>query len=188
VGMATFGHGRKATGEEAGRLGFIKVDHFTARPTLSITRPDPTTGVSATEIYSVMAAGDPQIHTHTIVPNVLVTESGRILSIDTKRIAGRIHEFGAIYQGVLGAKLEALGVSTDLDPRTKMLRLTAIPEDVVQAFSKRTTQGEGAAEEYAQQHGLVWSNMPTDQRVAMLKAALKERREGKGDDLANIAS
>ncbi|MCU0259246.1 MAG: relaxase domain-containing protein, partial [Solirubrobacteraceae bacterium] len=35
---------------ERGQLAWITVDHFTARPTVEVTRPDPATGVVATEL------------------------------------------------------------------------------------------------------------------------------------------
>ncbi len=43
VGKAGFGHGRQG-GEERGHLAWITADHFTSRPTVAVTRPDPMTG------------------------------------------------------------------------------------------------------------------------------------------------
>ncbi|PHK92880.1 aldehyde dehydrogenase [Pseudoroseomonas rhizosphaerae] len=191
VARATFGHGRSGQAEETGRLGFVSIDHFTSRPTVEISRADPTTGVQATEIYSVPVAGDPQLHSHTIVPNLVLTRSGRAMSIDTTRIAGRVHEFGAVYQALLGRNLRRLGMAVELDERTQALRLAAIPEEICQAFSKRTVNGERSAEAWARRHGYsaeAWAGMRPEQRVAMLKAAIKEGRFGKGDDLADRAA
>lgn len=191
VARATFGHGRSGKAEESGRLGFVSIDHFTSRPTVEISRADPTTGVQATEIYSVPVAGDPQLHTHTIVPNLVLTRSGRAMSIDTTRIAGRVHEFGAVYQALLGRNLRRLGMAVELDERTQALRLAAIPEEICRAFSKRTVNGERSAEEWALRHGYsaeAWAAMRPEQRIAMLKAAIKEGRFGKGDDLADLAA
>ena len=95
-------NGRASTGgrqyTEAGKIGWIAIDHFTARPTIKIRRADPETGVIGTELYTLMpkTPGDPQLHHHTIVPNVMVTESGKTIAINTKRLHGRIHDSALI--------------------------------------------------------------------------------------------
>jgi conjugative relaxase-like TrwC/TraI family protein len=190
VAFATFGHGRdESKGVEPGRMGFITVDHFTSRPTVRVARPDPTTGQVTTELYTApLVAGDVQLHTHVITPNLILTESGRAMSIDTTRIAGRVKEFGAIYQGILDRGLREMGVQTRIDPKTHTVDLPCIPDHVAVAFSKRSMNGAAAAAEYAKRQGHDWTAMPAEQRAAMLKAAIKEGRKGKGDDLANLAS
>ena len=59
IAKASFGHARSG-GEERGNLAWITFDHFTSRPTVTVTRPDPVTGVVETELHSVRVAGDPQ--------------------------------------------------------------------------------------------------------------------------------
>ena len=49
IGLAQGGKARSGP-EEPGRLAWITIEHFTARPTIEITRPDPVTGVVGTEI------------------------------------------------------------------------------------------------------------------------------------------
>jgi phage/plasmid primase-like uncharacterized protein len=188
VAWAGFGAGSRQGDPERGKIGFITIDHFTSRPTVELVRKDPTTGVVATELYSVQTAGDPQLHTHAIMPNLMVTDSGRVMSVDGGRIAGRIHEFGAVYQAILARNLRSMGIEVALDPKTGMAMLPAIPQEVSDEFSKRTNRGVQAAAEYASRLNLDWAGLSTDQKAAMLKAAIKEGRQGKGDDLANTAS
>ncbi|TPG46008.1 hypothetical protein EAH89_25635 [Roseomonas nepalensis] len=188
IAFATFGHGKdEGNGLEKGRLGFVQIDHFTARPTARVTRRDPTTGVVTDEIYTVpLTRGDPQVHTHSLLMNVMLTESGRVVSIDTTRFAKRVKEFGAVYQAVLERELRGLGVPTRMDPDTLTVDLPGIPDAVAKEFSKRTMNGQEAARSYARTLGLDWQALGGDQRVAILKAAIKEGREGKGDDLASV--
>jgi conjugative relaxase-like TrwC/TraI family protein len=166
-------------GTEPARAAWITVDHFTARPTQEATRTDPTTGEVFTELRSLRVAGDPALHSHSLVPNLVATESGRFASMDTAAFHGRIHEFGAVYQAVLGRELRAIGVEVDLDPRTNMARLPAIPEHVVEEFSKRSREGEKAARALAASEGREWDSMTPEQQAAFNKAGTHNTRQDK---------
>ena len=187
VGKAGFGHGGRV-GEERGHLAWITADHFTSRPTVAVTRPDPMTGVTDTELHSLKVAGDPQLHTHCIMPNLMVTESGRTVSINRDLFDGRIHEFGAVYQALLAKELRAIGAEVELCERTQMAKLPAIPEPVVEEFSKRTRDAEGAARAEAERRGLDWDAMSPKGRVDFLKGGAHATRQGKGDDLSDMAA
>ncbi len=187
IGRASFGHGRQG-GEERGHLAWITADHFTSRPTVAVTRPDPVTGVVDTELHSLKVAGDPQLHTHAIMPNLMVTDSGRVVSINRDLFDGRIHEFGAVHQALLAKELRAIGAEVVLDERTQMAKLPAIPETVVEEFSKRTRDAEGAARAEAERRGLDWEAMSPDSRVDFLKGGAHATRQGKGDDLSDMAA
>jgi conjugative relaxase-like TrwC/TraI family protein len=134
-------------GFEAGHIAWISFEHFTARPTAEVKRMDPDTGEVVTELHTLQpdrdpsGAGDPQLHTHCAVPNLVLTESGHRGALDLKAAHGRIHEFGAFYQAQIAANLRRVGVAVDLEERTGMARLPAIPEAVCEAFSKRTRDG-----------------------------------------------
>jgi len=187
VAKAGFGHGGRE-GEERGHVAWITADHFTSRPTVAVTRPDPVTGVVDTELHSLKVAGDPQLHTHCIMPNLMVTDSGRVVSINRDLFDGRIHEFGAVYQALLATELRAIGAEVVLDERTQMAKLPAIPDEVVEEFSKRTQDAEGAARAEADRRGLDWEAMSPDSRVDFLKGGAHATRQGKGDDLSDMAA
>lgn len=178
VAKAGFGKGH-AEGEERGSIAWISVDHFTSRPTLAITRPDPLTGVVDTEIHTVQLAGDPQLHSHNLVPNIMVTESGRVLSVKGDQLRGRIHEFGAVYQALLAQNLRGIGIDVQLDERTRMASLPAIPERVTDEFSKRTRDGEQAARDYARSQGLDWNTLSAERRIGLLKEATQKHKLAK---------
>jgi len=187
VGKAGFGHGGRE-GEERGHFAWITADHFTSRPTVTVTRPDPVTGVVDTELHSLKVAGDPQLHSHCIIPNLMVTESGRVVSINRDLFDGRIHEFGAVYQALLAKELRGIGAEVVLDERTLMAKLPAIPEMAVEEFSKRTRDAEGAARAEAERRGLDWEAMSPNSRVEFLKGGAHATRKGKGDDLSDLAA
>ena len=166
-------------GTEPGRAAWITVDHFTARPTKETVRTDPETGEVYTELRSAKVAGDPAVHSHCLVPNLIRTESGRYTAIDAVAFHGRVKEFGAVYQAILARELTALGVAVDLDPRTNMARLPAIPEHVVDEFSKRSREGEAAARAWAKRQGRDWDAMSEEQQASFRKLGTHAARQDK---------
>ena len=113
-------------GYDAGRIGWISFDHYASRPTVEVARTDPATGQPYTELVTLKVAGDPQLHTHVAVPNVVLTDDGRVGSLDLQRLSGRVHEFGALYQAYLASNLRRLGVEVALDKATGAARVTAV--------------------------------------------------------------
>ncbi|MDO9711771.1 MobF family relaxase [Paracraurococcus lichenis] len=179
IGLAQGGKARSGP-EEPARLAWITIEHFTARPTVEITRPDPLTGVVGTELYTVAAGdrvrGDPQLHTHTIVPNLMVAQSGRLAAVNRDLLQGRIHEFGAVYHAMLATHLRRLGVEVVLCERTRTARLPVVPEPVCEAFSHRTRNGTAAARAFAAEQGLDWDSLDADRKVALLKSGTQGHR------------
>ncbi|MCF3948178.1 MobF family relaxase [Acidiphilium iwatense] len=186
IGQARKGKGGQG-GTEQGRIGWITFDHYTARPTLEIARQT-SDGRTETEIVPVKIAGDPQLHTHVAVPNLIVTDSGRVVSLNTMRMHGRIHEWGAIYQAHLGQNLRRLGARVELDRTTGAARLSAVPEAIRASFSKRTRDALADAKTYAASVGADWERMSADERIKLLKGGAFASRTAKADDLSDFAS
>jgi len=186
VGQARKGKGGK-DGRELGAIGWISFDHYAARPTLEIahTKPD---GTVETELVTVKVAGDPQLHTHVAVPNVVLCPNGRVGSLDTIRMHSRIHEWGAIYQAHLAQNLRAQGAEVVLDETLGAARLAAVPEAVRAAFSKRTRDAVADAKTYARSAGADWDRMSPDERIKLLKGGAFASRTAKGDDLSDFVS
>ena len=181
-------------GTETGHVAWIGFEHFTARPTANVVVTDPATGQPYTEIHTLRqgrdpsGAGDPQLHTHCAVPNLVLTEGGHMGALDLKAAHGRIREFGAFYQAQIAANLRRVGVAVELEKRTGMARLPAISEAVCEAFSKRTRDGTEAAREEAAKRGLDWDAMLPDMQVDFLKGGTKAARKSKADDLSDFAA
>lgn len=186
IGRARKGKAGKK-GYEAGQIGWLRFDHFTSRPTVELPDVDAVSGEAFTRRFTLRVPGDPQLHTHTVVPNVVLTESGRVGGLDLKRLSGRVKELGALYQGFLAQNLRALGAEVDLDRKTGAARLTAVPETVREAFSKRTQGGLSAARTYAEVQGLDWETLDESRRIALLKQGTQgDPRQVKQDDLADF--
>ena len=176
-------------GVEPAHLAWLAFDHFTSRPTMEIADRDPATGQVFSHLATVRTAGSPNIHTHVCVPAIAVTRSGHVGALDLAELRGRVHEWGALYQGYLATALRALGVAIDLDPTTGAARVRAVPEVVRAAFSRRTTQGEAAARAYATEQGLDWDSLDARRRVGLLKAGVQgDRRGAKVDDIADVGT
>jgi len=193
IGVARRGDGGKG-GSEAGHIAWVAFEHFTARPTAEVKRADPMTGEVTTELHTLRptrdpsGAGDPQLHTHCAVPNLVLTDGGHLGALDLKAAHGRIHEFGAFYQAQITASLRRVGVAVELEQRTGMARLPAISEAVCEAFSKRTRDGTEAAREEAARRGLDWDSMTPEAQVVFLKGGTKAARKSKADDLSDFAA
>jgi len=166
-----------------GEIGWIEFDHYTARPTakIAVTEPD---GRPATVLQTVMVAGTPQLHTHVVIPNVVLTADGHVGAI-ARDFDGKVKEFGGYYQAHLAQNLRRYGTEVVLDEKTGAARLAAIPGEVRNAFSHRTQGAEQAAREYAARLGLDWDGLPPEQKIKLLKGGAKTTRQGKGDDLGD---
>ena len=157
-------------GSEAGLIAWMAFDHWTSRPTPG-------------------AAGDAQLHVHCPVLNVVRTADGRVGGLDLQRLAGRVHELGALFQANLARSLRRAGIAVALDPRHGCARITAIPDDVRTAFAKRTAIGTAAAYAQAGKLGLDWDELEERSRIALLKQGVQgDPRGGKRDDLGDRAS
>lgn len=186
IGRARKGKAGKK-GYEAGQIGWLRFDHFTSRPTVELPDVDAVSGETFTRRFTLRVPGDPQLHTHTVVPNVVLTESGRVGGLDLKRLSGRVKELGALYQAFLAQNLRALGAEVELDRKTGAARLMVVPETVREAFSKRTQGGLSAARTYAEAQGLDWETLDESRRIALLKQGTQgDPRQVKQDDLADF--
>ena len=191
IGRARMGIGGKK-GFEPGSIGWVSFDHYAARPTVAIVRPD-ADGLPATELHTLTGTGgrvpgDMQVHTHVAVFNVVETASGRVGGLDLAQLEGRIHEWGALYQAYLANNLRAHGVEVELDRSNEMARLVAVPESVVAQFSKRTIGGTEAARAYAESRGLDWDSLDPERKIGLLKSGVQNPREAKTDDVSDLAA
>ncbi len=176
-------------GYDPGRIGWISFDHYASRPTVEVARTDRATGQAYTEIVTLKVAGDPQLHTHVAVPNVVLTQDGRVGGLDLQRLKGRVHEFGALYHAYLATNLRRSGVEVVLDETTGTARVAAIEDRVRDAYSKRTRHGTDAARAYARSVGLDWDTLDDARKVGLVKQGVQgDPRQVKQDDLGDWAS
>ena len=133
-----------------------------------------------TYLFDAPVAGDPHAHIHNFLMNLVVTDDGRVGSLDSRALTdARVKEFGAYFQAVLADELRRLGVTIGCDPTEQAVVLEAIPERVSKAFSKGRQQILGKAKAYAMAQGLDWNGLPAEEKMDILRDAGAAGRLGK---------
>jgi TrwC relaxase/AAA domain len=165
-------------GADPGEVGWVSFRHHTARPTLPVQDgPDGSTYLAQSPV-----GGDPHAHIHNALFNLVVTEDGRVGSLDTQRLHSRVHEFGAFFQARLADELRRLGARTGYDKNQQAVVLEAIPQQAVDLFSKGRRQVLGSAKAYADAQGLNWDEMSAEGKFKILSTAgLASRLKKHGD-------
>lgn len=177
IGWARKGAGGE-DGAEPGAVGWVSFRHHNARPTMQVQ--DGPSGT--TYLADIPVPGDPHAHIHNGFFNLVVTDEGRIGSLDSKRLTGtRVHEFGAYFQAQLGDELRRLGVRTAYDAREEAVMLPAIPQAAVDAFSKGRRQTVRNAKRFAKEQGLDWNALSADRKFGLLSSAAVVERRSKED-------
>ena len=118
------GHG--GTDFEKCKLIFARFDHATSR------------------------AGDPNLHTHVLVPNVGLREDGKTAALWNKEQYLHKMTVGALYRAALAHELGPRGLGYEIEPdkRRGLFRLACVPEKVTEHFSKRHAQIEAELQEH----------------------------------------
>jgi conjugative relaxase-like TrwC/TraI family protein len=97
---------------------------------------------AATFVHRTSRAGDPQLHTHAVIPNLVRRCDGRWVSLDATALYGWAKAAGCVYQEELRRRLsERLGVGWGAD-RNGCREMVGISESQLRVFSKRTVQIE----------------------------------------------
>ncbi len=91
-------------------------------------------------------SGDPQLHTHVLIPNVVCGTDGRWSAPDMRQLYQWQKAATAMYQSALRAELAPLGVSWTVG-RNGLGELSDIPRGVLRAFSKRRVAIEASLED-----------------------------------------
>jgi len=91
-------------------------------------------------------AGDPQLHTHVLIPNVVVGLDGRWSAPDARQLYAWQKAATAMYHSALRADLAPLGLSWSVG-RNSLGELSDIPRPILRAFSKRRVDIEASLQE-----------------------------------------
>ena len=103
--------------------------------------------------------GDPQLHTHAVIPNLVRRDDGVWAALDATALYGWAKAAGSVYQEELRRRLsERLGVGWGPD-RNGCREMTGIGEAHLRAFSKRTAQIEA--------HLAATGSLPADRKARM---------------------
>ena len=175
LGWARKGKGGQ-DGADPGAVGWITFRHHTARPTLPVQ--DGPGG--QTYLHEAPVAGDPHMHVHNFLMNMVVTADGRIGSLDSRALSEhRAKEFGAYFQAVLADELRRLGIDVGYDKNEQAIVIEAVPEQISKAFSKGRQHILHKAKAVATNLGLDWDVMSAEAKMDLLRDAGAEGRLGK---------
>jgi conjugative relaxase-like TrwC/TraI family protein len=129
-------------------LGFLEERAALARVQVDgVRRHVPTEGwVVAAFGHRTSRAGDPQLHTHCLVPNVVRREDGRCVAIAARPLFVWARAAGSIYQAEL-QRLLSLRLGVEWQPaRNNTREIAGFAPEVLRTFSKRTVEIEAELE------------------------------------------
>jgi conjugative relaxase-like TrwC/TraI family protein len=92
--------------------------------------------VGAAFRHRTSRAGDPQLHTHVVVPNLVRGVDGKWSAPDGRQLYAWAKTAGTMYQSALRSELSPLGLAWQVR-RNGLGELRDIPKTVLRAFSKR---------------------------------------------------
>ncbi len=90
-------------------------------------------------------AGDPQLHTHVVVPNLVQGSDGRWSAPDGRHLYAWKKTAGTLYQSALRTELIPLGLAWEVR-RNGLSELADLRKSILRAFSKRRVDIEAAME------------------------------------------
>jgi conjugative relaxase-like TrwC/TraI family protein len=162
----------------AAALGFLESKAaVTRRQVAGVRRREATEGWgAATFVHRTSREGDPQLHTHAVIPNLVRRVDGSWVALDGAALYRWAKAAGSVYQEQLRRNLsEALEVGWGPD-RNGCRELVGISEAQRRTFSKRTAQIEA--------HLAAAGEKPPDARARMQAdeaASLATRRHKNSD-------
>jgi len=132
-------------------------------------------------------AGDPQLHTHVVVPNLVRGVDGQWSAPDGRHIFTWKVAAGTLYQSALRAELASLGLAWDIR-RNGLSELRDIPKAVLRAFSKRRVDIEAAMESRGATSAKAAETaaLATRQRKPAASVVVDVLREGWAEQLASV--
>ncbi|MBF6555945.1 MAG: relaxase domain-containing protein [Acidimicrobiales bacterium] len=132
-------------------------------------------------------AGDPQLHTHVVVPNLVQGSDGRWSAPDGRHLYQWQKVAGTLYQSALRAELAPLGLAWDVR-RNGLSEVRDIPKTVLRMFSKRRLDIEQAMEQRGSMSsaGAAKAALATRPRKPASGVAVDVLREGWVEQLATI--
>ena len=143
--------------------------------------------VAALFDHRTSRAGDPQLHTHALVPNKLLCADEIWRTIDGHEVFHHKKAAGVLYQAALRAELHSrLGVVFDAPTAHGQAEILGVPAAVMTAWSKRTAQiAAEAIPVIASYESTLGRDLTRNERAALTKTAVLKTRRGK-DPAASV--
>ena len=121
--------------------------------------------------------GDPQLHTHITIPNVVRSRvDGKVGTLDTFALHGLYPSVRETYHRALADALRKLDLPVAFDPKLCAAILTNVPEQVLRHFSGRTADAEAWL---LAKYGVNFGSLTPHQRSTWLGHAAAKTRPPK---------
>lgn len=154
----------------------------TTRVRVTGARQHPDTGglVMAAFRQTTSREDDPQLHTHVVISAKVQAPDGRWLALDARYLKRKQRALGGIYQSVLRAELtHRYGVAWGPIEHGQA-EIAGMPRDLLDSFSKRTTQVDTALADKITQFREREGRDPSRwERAALTREAAKDTRATK---------
>lgn len=119
---------------------------------------------------------DPHLHTHAMIPNVVLREDGGVGALHGRGMWSHRQEIDLVYKLELTSGLQRRGIAAEHVPETHDIRLAHISDAMVQHFSKRHEQGVEAARTFMAKRGQDYEVLPPAARTRVLTKAIEATR------------
>lgn len=129
--------------------------------------------------------GDPQIHTHVAILNVVRSlESDKVGSLPKRELHGHFADktFERAYQQELARELFAIGIDIGHDQTTAVTRVTGIPDAILTAMSGRTEEAREEAAKRAAEKGIDFDALTPAQQGLWTTNVAADTRQDKEPD------
>ncbi len=146
--------------------------------------------VAATFRHDTSRSLDPQLHTHTVIANMVLGDESKWRTMANERLYASKMLIGALYRAELARGLEELGYAVEKTHADGRFEIAGVPRPVIDAFSTRRAEIEAAME--ARDLGDPAANPRVAERAALMtrshkrdvdKGALRETWQRQAADL-----
>ncbi|MGG8012587.1 conjugative relaxase [Klebsiella aerogenes] len=104
--------------------------------------------VYASYVHTESRKHDPQLHSHNVVMNAVMDESGQWRSLETLKMFENQLGIGLVYRSHLAKLVKQLGYDLEIDHETGLWDIKGVPHSLLDAFSKRRKEVLEAAKQY----------------------------------------
>ncbi|MEM7828208.1 MAG: MobF family relaxase, partial [Candidatus Aenigmatarchaeota archaeon] len=121
--------------------------------------------------HNVSRENDPQLHTHSVVLNVVERSTdGKLTALEPQKIYECQKSLDQVYKNELARALQEMGYSIHMTDQHGNFEITGFPEQVLQAFSSRKEQVLETAERLKNEGKIVTENEYTLRDIAALES------------------
>jgi Ti-type conjugative transfer relaxase TraA len=162
-------------------------DHITTRRGREGARRERAQLVSVQFTHHTSRAGDPQLHSHIVIPNFCIRPDGTVGTIESKAFYDHKLTAGALYQAELSYRMRDMGY--EIEPGLRgTFRVAGVSPKLEELFSKRDKQIDRLAAEreirtYAGTRGIVLATRPPKQHTTLTERQATWREEARSAGL-----